>query len=101
MTILIGFFLPALIGLITRFIKDKDGRFWASAAIAGVIGVCVDFINKNGVAGYSDFTMLEVAESISTSIMAMVGMVKISYEAVWNNRVVDGKSPLEKLELKP
>lgn len=102
---LIGFFLPALIGLITRFIKDTDGRFWASALICAAVGIGYNYVEMNGV--YTGMTMLEVADSLGKSIAAMLGIVKLSYELVWNNKTIgkalpDGNtSPLDALGLKP
>jgi len=108
MLILIGFLLPALLGTITKHISDKDARFWASASIAGLFGSIVNFVEHNGSAGYMGMTMLEVANTLAESVMAMIGMVKISYEAVWNNEAISkllpnlkGESPLKSLDLKP
>lgn len=108
MNFIVGFFLPAIIGLITRYIKDPDGRFWASAFICAVIGIGINFVEHNGT--YSGLTMMQVADDLGKSIAAMIGIVKLSYELVWNNKamsllvpdqVLDKESPLEKMNLKP
>lgn len=105
MMFLIGFFLPALIGLVTRFIKDSDGRFWASAFICAVVGITYNYLEMNG--NYSGMTMMQVADTLARSIVAMIGVVKLSYEFVWNNQAIGRaltsgeKSPLEELNLKP
>lgn len=108
MMFLVGFFLPAIIGLITRYIKDPDGRFWASAFICAVIGTGLNFLEHNGV--YSGLTMMQIADDLGKSVASMIGIVKLSYELVWNNKAVsllvpdnilDAESPLHKLDLKP
>lgn len=108
MMFLVGFFMPALIGLVTRYIKDPDGRFWASAFICAVIGMSVNFVEHNGV--YNGLTMMQIIDDMGKSIAAMIGIVKLSYELVWNNKsmsllvpdqMLDNESPLHKLDLKP
>lgn len=104
MMFLIGFFLPAMIGLITRFIKDSDGRFWASAFICAAVGMAYNYLEMNG--NYSGLTMMQTADALARSIVAMIGVVKLSYEFVWNNEAIGKaltsgeKSPLEGLNLK-
>lgn len=109
MTLLVGFLLPALIGTVTKYIKNSDGRFWTSVVIAALFGIIINFIYHNGVVGYSGQSLIEITNGFAESIMAMVGMVKLSYEIVWNNPDVgkllpDSKkdeSVLDRLELKP
>lgn len=88
MMILIGLILPPLIALLTRFIKDSDGRFWASVAVCVLFGVGLDLIAHNGTSGYFGMSWNEVADSLSKSAMEMVGIAKVSYEAIWNNSIV-------------
>lgn len=108
MNFLVGFFLPAIIGLITRYIKDPDGRFWASSFICAMIGIFLNFVEHNG--SYAGLTMMEITDDMGKSVAAMIGIVKLSYELVWNNKsmsllvpdqVLDKESPLEKMDLKP
>lgn len=104
MMFLIGFLLPALIGLVTRFIKDSDGRFWASSFICAIFGIGYNYLEMNG--SYSGLTMMEIADTLAQSVMAMIGLVKLSYELFWNNQSIGKaltsgeKSPLEGLNLK-
>lgn len=108
MMFLVGFFLPAIIGLITRYIHDQDGRFWASAIVCALMGIGINFVEHNGI--YTGLTMLQIVDDMGKSIAAMIGIVKLSYELVWNNKavsmlvpnsVLDQESPLQKLDLKP
>lgn len=108
MMFLIGFFLPAIIGLVTRYFKDPQARFWASAFICTIFGVGVNFIEHNG--AYTDLTLVQLVDSFGQSIGAMIGIVKLSYEVVWNNKsvsllvpdqVLDNESMLHRLDLKP
>lgn len=108
MVFLTGFFLPAIIGLITRYIKDPDGRFWASSFVCVMVGIALNFVEHNGV--YTGLTMMQIVDDGGKSIAAMIGIVKLSYELVWNNKamsllvpdqILKKESPLQKLDLKP
>lgn len=106
MTLFIGFLLPALIGTVNKHVTNSSARFWISTLIAAVVGIAVNFLEHNGLLGYNTLSPLEIANSLAESIMAMVGMVKLSFEAVWNNESLGKKLPntnetiLERLDLK-
>ena len=98
MLILVGAFLPALIGTINRRVHNSDLRFWISALIAALVGVIVNFIQHNGIVGYTELTLLQTVESFAESIMAMIGMSKISFEGFWANDEVGKAIPNGKEE---
>ncbi len=107
--VFVSLLLPALVGFITRTTKDSDVRFWKSVCVCMVVGTIVNFIEQNGI--YTGKTLLEIANSITASIMLMVGLVKVSYQAIWDNKVVskmlpdeiakDTETPLKALGLDP
>lgn len=85
---LIGFLLPPLIDLVNRKIVDQDLRFWFSVFVCSLVGVGVNYIESNGFAGYSDLTLMEVAESLSASAMVMFGVAQLGYKAIWEKSTV-------------
>lgn len=105
---LIAFFLPALIGTINRRVNNSDVRFWVSFMACAFVGAVFNAL-VNG-AEYSSMTPIAIADSLAESILVMVGLVKLSFEAIWDNKavgkvlpdeVVKGeKSPLQALGLK-
>jgi len=107
--LLIGLFIPALMGLVTRLIKDSDGRFWASALICTIVGGLVNYIERNGV--YTGLTMSDIVYSIASSAFSMIGLAKVSYQAIWDNKAVskllpdeiakDTETPLKAMGLQP
>ncbi len=107
--IFVSLLLPALVGFITRTTQDSDVRFWKSVCVCIVFGTVVNFIEQNGV--YTGKTLIEIANSITASIMLMVGLVKISYQAIWDNKAVskilpdeiakDTETPLKAFGLEP
>lgn len=106
MNFVIGFFLPALIGTINKNISNSGQRFWVSTVLCVLFGIIVNFIEHNGFPGYLGYSYLDVANSFGESTMFMIGMVKLSYEAVFNNEYIGNflpngdKTILEKLDLK-
>jgi len=109
MNFIVGFFLPALIGTINRNISNPTARFWASTVVCVLVGSIVNFIEHNGLPGYTQLTLLEITNSFAESSMFMIGAVKLSFESFWNNdqisrvvpnAVLNDESPLEKLNLK-
>lgn len=105
---LIAFFLPALIGMINRKVNNSDTRFWVSFLACALVGVGFNAL-VNG-AEYGSMLPIQIADSVAESILVMIGLVKLSFEAVWDNKalgkalpddVIKGeKSPLQALGLK-
>jgi hypothetical protein len=104
---IIGMILPAIIGTLTKDEYDKKARFWISFGCCFVFGLGVWAIDTNGVISG---TWNQIANSIASTILLMTGIVKISYEAFWDNRhvskvvpdaVLDNESPLRAMGLKP
>jgi uncharacterized protein YqgC (DUF456 family) len=81
---LIGLILPALIDLINSKISESKTRFWVSAAVCAVVGVGVDFITRNGFAGYQGMTLLQASDAVSESVLMIFGLAQLSYKAVWD-----------------
>lgn len=88
--IIIGMLLPALIGTVTKESTSKKARFWISFGFCALFGFGVNFLERNGV--YTG-TMIDIANSIATSIIAMTGIVKLSYEGIWDNQAVGKALP--------
>lgn len=98
MEILAGFFLPPLIGLVVKHLKDTDLRFWVSSAICAIFGILATYISTNGFVTLQGLSLQDQLQVFIPNIMAMIGIVKLSYEAVWNNQKFD-RTPLEILKL--
>lgn len=93
---LLGVVLVPLIDLLNRRIKDSDLRFWVSVLICSLVGVFVNFVTNNG---FHFQTMLEGAESISSSILVIFGIAQLVYKGVYEDSRVQslirgqGKQP--------
>lgn len=105
---LVSFFLPALIGTINRKINNSDARFYVSFLVCSFFGAALNALVNGG--QYGSMTPLAIADSIAESVLVMIGLVKLSYEVIWDNKaigkalpdeVIKGeKSPLQALGLK-
>lgn len=83
---LFGLLLPPLIDYINRkFATSSDTRLLVSVIVCAVVGVAVNFISANGLAGYAGLTMLEIADSVATSIMAVFGLAQLSFKVAWED----------------
>lgn len=101
---LVSFIAPALIGTVNKNVSDTHKRFWVSFAFCFAIGALVDVIQHD--INYVGFSRPEIVYSICDTTIYIIGLVKLSYEAVWNNPVIgnrlpDNETPLKALGLKP
>ena len=87
---LIGIVLPLIVDLINTWawIKSSKARLAVSILVCTIFGLSVDFITHNGFAGYHGLTLLEIANSLSESVLAMFGMAQLSYKFVWEKSEV-------------
>lgn len=83
--LLIGFLVPPLIDLINRWVKDSTMRFWISTGICIVIGIVINIVMHSGLLGYAGMSWSDIASSLVTSSMAIIGMANITYQSVWED----------------
>lgn len=90
---LIAFFLPALIGTINRRISNSDTRFWVSFLACAFVGAVFNALANGN--HYGTMQPIEIADSLAESILVMIGLVKLSFEAIWDNKAVGKALPDE------
>lgn len=81
---LLGLLLPPVIDYINRkFATSSDTRLLVSVIVCAVVGVVVNFISMNGFTGYAGMSMLDIADGVATSIMAVFGLAQLSFKVAW------------------
>lgn len=84
---LVGIILPALIDSLSVAFSANSSRvrFWISVLVCSAFGAFINLLEHNGFSGYTGMTWMAVAESFSTSILAMFGVAQVVYQAVWKD----------------
>lgn len=77
---LLGIFLPPIIDLVNKFIKDTTVRFLISLLFCAAVGAGLNWLAT----GWSFQSAIQAYQSISESILAVVGAAQISYKAVYS-----------------
>lgn len=80
---LTAFILPVLIGMINEDESNKKRRFLYSFIVCVLAGVFVEAAEMGF--SFAHMTFAQVFDSMSDSVMYMIALVKLSYEAIWDN----------------
>lgn len=83
---LLSLVLPAMIGMINRKVSDSELRFWISFVICLIAGVGFNFLEHAG--DYSGLLPMDIANTMAESVLVMTGLVKLSFEALWDSNTV-------------